>query len=69
MACPSRTDIADVTYFLHDGSAMDVEAAKRATTVYLVNKRIDMVPKLLSESVFDPPPPPPPHALLVFLKE
>ena len=30
--------IADVTHFLAPGSASDVEARKRATTVYLVNK-------------------------------
>lgn len=42
--------IADVTFFVREGTAMDEEAAKRATTVYLVNQRIDMLPKLLTES-------------------
>uniref|UniRef100_A0A1Y1LIX1 Protein DIS3 homolog n=1 Tax=Photinus pyralis TaxID=7054 RepID=A0A1Y1LIX1_PHOPY len=35
--------IADVSHFIRPGTALDVEAANRATTVYLVNKRIDMV--------------------------
>ena len=33
------------------GTAIDVEAASRGTTVYLVNKRIDMVPKRLGEDL------------------
>eukprot|EP00040_Diaphanoeca_grandis_P015316 m.77993 g.77993 ORF g.77993 m.77993 type:complete len:1019 (+) comp25067_c0_seq1:139-3195(+) len=40
--------IADVTHFIRPGSACDLEAAKRATTVYLTNRRIDMVPAVLS---------------------
>jgi exoribonuclease R len=36
--------IADVTHFIKAGTALDKEAALRATTVYLVDKRIDMVP-------------------------
>lgn len=36
--------IADVTHFIRPGTALDKEAALRATTVYLVDKRIDMVP-------------------------
>lgn len=43
--------IADVTHFLHPGSAMDVEAASRATTTYLVQRRIDMLPKPLTEDI------------------
>lgn len=35
--------IADVSHFIRPGTAIDIEAASRATTVYLVNKRIDMV--------------------------
>lgn len=34
--------IADVSHFIRPGTAIDLEAASRATTVYLVNKRIDM---------------------------
>lgn len=36
--------IADVTYFVRPNTALDKEAASRSTTVYLVGKRIDMVP-------------------------
>lgn len=36
--------IADVSHFIRPGNALDKEAALRATTVYLVDKRIDMVP-------------------------
>lgn len=43
-------DIADVTYFVKPGQAMDEEAASRGTTVYLVDKRIDMLPSLLGTS-------------------
>lgn len=46
----SFLDIADVTYFVKPGMAMDEEAAKRGTTVYLVDKRIDMLPALLGTS-------------------
>jgi len=31
---------------------MDKEAAKRGTTVYFVNRRIDMLPELLGSSKF-----------------
>ncbi|GFR51506.1 hypothetical protein Agub_g13921 [Astrephomene gubernaculifera] len=43
--------IADVTHFLKPGSAMDLEAAQRGTTVYLVQRRIDMLPKPLTEDI------------------
>ncbi|KAF5292908.1 hypothetical protein FQR65_LT11160 [Abscondita terminalis] len=43
--------IADVSHFIRPGTALDIEAAHRATTVYLVNKRIDMVPELLSSNL------------------
>ncbi|CAG9864161.1 unnamed protein product [Phyllotreta striolata] len=43
--------IADVAHFIRPGTAIDKEAASRATTVYLVNKRIDMVPELLSSNL------------------
>lgn len=36
--------IADVSHFIRPGTVIDKEAALRATTVYLVDKRIDMVP-------------------------
>ena len=40
--------IADVTHFVHAGAAIDREAAERCTTVYLVEKRTDMLPGLLT---------------------
>ncbi|XP_050525860.1 exosome complex exonuclease RRP44 [Daktulosphaira vitifoliae] len=43
--------IADVTHFVKPGSAIDVEASQRATTVYLTGRRIDMVPELLSSNL------------------
>ncbi|CDH60378.1 exosome complex exonuclease rrp44 isoform 1 [Lichtheimia corymbifera JMRC:FSU:9682] len=43
--------IADVTYFVKPGQAMDTEAANRGTTVYLVDKRIDMLPALLGTNL------------------
>ncbi|CCX34195.1 Similar to Exosome complex exonuclease dis3; acc. no. P37202 [Pyronema omphalodes CBS 100304] len=39
--------IADVTHFVKPDTPMDDEAASRGTTVYLVDKRIDMLPMLL----------------------
>lgn len=39
--------IADVSHFVKPGNAMDAEASIRGTTVYLVDKRIDMLPTLL----------------------
>ena len=39
--------IADVSHFVKPNNAMDAEAAMRGTTVYLVDKRIDMLPTLL----------------------
>lgn len=43
--------IADVTYFVRPGSAVDEEARKRCTSVYLVDQRIDMLPHLLSSNL------------------
>ncbi|KAI1383109.1 RNB-domain-containing protein [Hypoxylon trugodes] len=39
--------IADVSHFVKPNNAMDLEASIRGTTVYLVDKRIDMLPMLL----------------------
>ncbi|KAF2222852.1 hypothetical protein BDZ85DRAFT_198176 [Elsinoe ampelina] len=39
--------IADVSHFVKPNNAMDHEASLRGTTVYLVDKRIDMLPMLL----------------------
>ena len=43
--------IADVSYFIRPGTAVDKEAAERGTTVYLCDKRIDMVPEVLSSNL------------------
>lgn len=40
--------IADVSHFVQDGTALDQEAQRRSTTVYLVNQAITMLPSLLS---------------------
>lgn len=47
-----QLDIADVTNFVHPGTPLDDEAAKRGTSVYLVERRIDMLPKPLTEGKF-----------------
>lgn len=44
-------DIADVSYFVHPDNPMDAEAESRGTTVYLVDKRIDMLPSLLGTNL------------------
>lgn len=43
--------IADVTHFVKLNSALDKEAAKRGTTFYLVDRRFDMLPSLLSSNL------------------
>ncbi|KNZ49562.1 hypothetical protein VP01_493g5 [Puccinia sorghi] len=43
--------IADVSHFVLPDTPMDVEAASRGTTVYLVDKRIDMLPSLLGTNL------------------
>ena len=43
--------IADVTHFVKPNTAMDTEAASRGTTVYLVDRRIDMLPSLLGTNL------------------
>lgn len=40
--------IADVTHFVAHNSPLDLEAQKRGTTFYLVDRRFDMLPSLLS---------------------
>ncbi|KAI0530642.1 hypothetical protein KFK09_000189 [Dendrobium nobile] len=43
--------IADVTNFVHPGTPLDKEAAQRGTCVYLVDRKIDMLPKILIEGI------------------
>ena len=43
--------IADVSHFVKPSTAMDDEATARGTTVYMVDKRIDMLPALLGTNL------------------
>ena len=43
--------IADVTHFVKAGAEIDREAARRCTTVYMVDRRTDMLPSLLTENL------------------
>jgi ribonuclease R len=43
--------IADVSYFVTPGSALDKEAVERATSVYLVDRTIPMLPEVLSNDL------------------
>jgi len=43
--------IADVTHYVKQGNIIDKEAAKRATSVYLVDRTIPMLPESLSNNL------------------
>ncbi|KAJ2960917.1 hypothetical protein NQZ79_g3792 [Umbelopsis isabellina] len=43
--------IADVSFFVNENSHTDLEARARGTTVYLADRRFDMLPTVLSERV------------------
>lgn len=59
LSCRQLTDgtfevgvhIADVSYFVPEGSSLDKVAAERATSVYLVQKVVPMLPRLLCEEL------------------
>ena len=41
--------IADVTHFVHPDTPLDKEASHRSTSTYLVERRLDMLPGLVSQ--------------------
>ncbi len=43
--------IADPTFFVKEGSLIDQEAAERATSIYLVDRTIPMLPEVLSNDL------------------
>lgn len=43
--------IADVTHFVRPNTALDRDARKRATSVYLVQRAVSMLPPILSEEL------------------
>jgi ribonuclease R len=59
--------IADVAHFVRPGTRVDVEAAARGTSVYLVDRTIPMLPKILSNDACSLQPGAPRFAVSVFV--
>ena len=49
--CEVGVHIADVTNVVKPGTAIDLEAASRSTSTYLVDRRLDMLPGLLTTTL------------------
>jgi ribonuclease R len=43
--------IADVSFYVHEGTALDLEALRRGTSVYLVDRTVPMLPHALSSDL------------------